>query len=276
MSKNKTKWLIGAVLFSGFLLTFFMDLTGLPIHQWLGFSVGVLLLYHTVTHLDWINSVAERFFGRTSNRSRVYLLINIMLACGFGLITGTGLLMSTWFALPLANYDFWRVAHILFSIGTLFLVATKLILHWRWIASAFRRASQKQPGPQFQSDMHQPAIGVARMGRRQFLGVMGTVGVTSLIAITSGLKSLGLVEETQTTVYGQDLNQPAPEVIEVTQVPQETVNPEPTQQAASPTTIPSTDTTCIVRCNRRCSYPGLCRRYIDANSNGFCDNGECL
>lgn len=33
---------------------------------------------------------------------------------------------------------------------------------------------------------------------------------------------------------------------------------------------------CTVRCNKRCSYPGQCRKYVDANRNGRCDLGECL
>ncbi|MBN2258171.1 MAG: hypothetical protein JW704_10155 [Anaerolineaceae bacterium] len=53
MSKNnQVKWWVGAILFIGFLLTFFMDLTGLELHQWLGISVGILLIYHLLAHLD--------------------------------------------------------------------------------------------------------------------------------------------------------------------------------------------------------------------------------
>jgi len=37
----------------------------------------------------------------------------------------------------------------------------------------------------------------------------------------------------------------------------------------------SETSSCAVRCPRRCSYPGHCRRYVDANDNGRCDLGEC-
>ena len=43
-------------------------------------------------------------------------------------------------------------------------------------------------------------------------------------------------------------------------------------------TASSTNTstnTCQVLCNRRCSFPGHCRRYTDANGNNRCDLGEC-
>jgi hypothetical protein len=42
---------------------------------------------------------------------------------------------------------------------------------------------------------------------------------------------------------------------------------------ASTSAAPSS---CAVRCNKRCSYPGQCRRYVDANKNKRCDLGECM
>jgi hypothetical protein len=33
---------------------------------------------------------------------------------------------------------------------------------------------------------------------------------------------------------------------------------------------------CVVRCGRRCSYPGHCRRDVDTDGNWRCDPGECL
>jgi len=38
----KTNWWIDAVLLGSFLVAFFMALTGLSLHQWLGLAVGVL------------------------------------------------------------------------------------------------------------------------------------------------------------------------------------------------------------------------------------------
>ncbi len=36
---SKSNWLIDATLLAGFLATFFLDLTGLVVHQWLGVAV---------------------------------------------------------------------------------------------------------------------------------------------------------------------------------------------------------------------------------------------
>ena len=196
MSKNnKTRWWTGAILFTGFLLTFLMDLTGLELHQWLGIVVGFLVLYHLLTHLEWVNAVAERFFGRTSNRARLYLLVDILLGCGFVFIVGTGLLMSTWLQISLVNYDFWRVTHILFSIGTLATATLKLVMHWRWIATTMQKSKTVLTKTSAMPATGRAQANPSRMGRRQFLGVAGVIGVGALVAASSALRSLDLLQD---------------------------------------------------------------------------------
>lgn len=280
--KNNHRWWLGAILFGGFLLTFFMDLTGLALHQWVGIFVGLLILYHLLTHLDWVNAVAGRLFEGTNNRSRLCLLIDILLACGFGLIIGTGLLMSTWLALPLVNYEFWRINHILFSTATLFLIALKLIMHWRWIIATFRKLHILRPGLRGNMPSVQGPASPARISRRQFLGVAGVIGTGTLMAANNAIKSMHFFEDAQSSVSAQEIPaptqtaQPAP-VYDSTATPSientGTTELMPTSIPATPTYTP---TSCIVRCNRHCSYPGQCRRYVDLNNNRLCDNGECL
>jgi len=283
MSKNtKTKWWLGAILFSSFLLTFWMDLTGLALHQWLGIFVGMLILYHLITHLDWVNAVAGRLFGGTKHRSRLYLLIDILLACGFGLIVGTGVLMSTWLQIPLANYEFWRINHILFSIGTLLVVALKLIMHWRWIAATIRKPRVIKPDLLTYPLTTPASVNPSRMCRRQFLGVAGVIGIGTLVAARNAIRSMDLLEGARNTVVAQEMpvtsqdTQTAP-INETTSTPMNDVplitDATPTSSPATPTAIP---TTCFVRCDRHCSYPGQCRRYVDLNNNRLCDNGECI
>ncbi len=283
MSKNnKAKWWIGLILFAGFLLTFFMDLTGLELHQWLGITVGILATYHLLTHLDWVNAVTERFFRGTSNRSRLYLLINILIAIGFGFLLGTGLLMSTWFQINLTTYDFWRLCHIIFSIGTLLLVALKLVLHWRWIATTMHRPhTVRAVQPVNANSMLTPADRT-RMSRRQFLGVAGVIGIGTVTAASSAMKGLRFIQNGQASVSAQEI----PAVTQASQSTSVVENPAVSAPEVSPTTdatalpVPATPTTaptsCIVRCNHHCSYPGQCGRYIDLNNNRLCDNGECI
>ena len=50
-NKHKWNWMMDATLLAGFLATFFLDLTGLVAHQWLGMAVGWLAItwYRTGT-----------------------------------------------------------------------------------------------------------------------------------------------------------------------------------------------------------------------------------
>src|SRR5512136_3017479 len=110
-NKQKTNWLIDAVLFGGFLLALCLDLTGLPVHQWLGLAVGVLAGYHLAAHYRWVVAVTGRIFGSTSRQARTFHAIDAGLAVGFAAILVTGVVISTWLDLALASYTAWRAAH---------------------------------------------------------------------------------------------------------------------------------------------------------------------
>ena len=108
-TKPTSHWLIDAALFAGLIAAFFLDLTGLELHQWLGVGIGVIAIYHLVAHWQWVAAVTGRFFGKTSNKSRSYYLINLSILAGFFTITFTGLIISSW--LDLSTLQFGILAH---------------------------------------------------------------------------------------------------------------------------------------------------------------------
>jgi len=239
---QKHNWWIDAALFSAFLLTFFLDLTGLALHQWLGVAAGLLALYHLARHWSWTLAVGTRFLRGRFNRASGYLLIDAGLLAGFTAILVSGLLMSSWFNLAQAGAAGWRSLHVIASLLTLGLLVVKIGLHARWIVTTAREKVFALP--------QAAPTGAGNRGRRDFLKLMGAVGVVSVIALTRAAGSLAQdqAESTdETTAYAQ------------------------TTTAGS-----SSAQVCAVRCGRRCSYPGHCRRYTDANNNGRCDLGECL
>ena len=138
-NRQRTNWIIDAVLLCGFLMSFYLDLTGLPLHQWLGIGVGLLATYHLATHWPWVRAVGRRLLGRTTNKTRLYFLVDASLMVGFILILATGLVISTWLSLPLQNYFSWRNAHVASSIATLIIAVCKVAIHWRWIATTAQR-----------------------------------------------------------------------------------------------------------------------------------------
>jgi hypothetical protein len=260
-TSQKGKWWIDVILFAGFILAFFLDLTGVGLHQWIGVLIGGLAVYHLAAHWSWVEAVTERFFGRTSGRARLYYLIDIALLSGFGLMTATGLMISTWLNLELeselvselvselASYAAWVEVHIWVSIATLALTLVKLGLHWRWIAAAGRRSIKlPETAPRQAAVVSTPATRQG-MSRGDFLKVMGVTGAAGALALVSAAKGLGSSDSAET-------------------------QEEAGQEAAA--VQPSGSSGCSVLCPRGCSYPGHCRRYQDSNGNGRCDLGECL
>ena len=250
MSKGKRNWLIDVVLFIGFLLTFFLDLTGLSGHQWLGIGVGIFAFYHLLIHWKWVLTVTKRFFGRTSGKSRLYYLIDWSLLLSGAIIGISGLIISTWFNINLVNYLFWKNIHIYSSIAGLVIILIKIATHWRWIVKTASRyfGIWRQPA-------HAPALvhphsstAPGTMHRREFLQLMGVASLASLISASNLLE------------FGQETSQ---EIIK-----------RQTSSALVPDAVP-TSSSCTVICDRGCSFPGECRRYIDLNGNGICDLTEC-
>jgi hypothetical protein len=103
-TKQKTKWWVDAILFTGFITAFFLDLTGVALHQWIGMLAGALAAYHLITHWDWVEAVTQRFFGRTSGQARLYYLIDGGIMLGFASMIFTGLVISTWLSWALQKY----------------------------------------------------------------------------------------------------------------------------------------------------------------------------
>jgi hypothetical protein len=119
------RWLVDAALLIGFLICFFLDLTGLALHQWLGIAAGALAAYHLLSHTNWVKAVTRRFFGKTSAQARLYYLIDALLLTGFAGMIGTGLVISTWLNLSLASYAAWHTVHFLSAILTLLVTVLK-------------------------------------------------------------------------------------------------------------------------------------------------------
>jgi len=261
-SKHTSHWLIDAVLFAGLIAAFFLDLTGLELHQWIGISGGALALYHLLAHWQWVGAVTERFFGRTSNKARLYYLINAALLAGFLSINLTGLIISSWLNLPLSNTEPWLTIHILASIGTLILVTLKIVLHWRWIAATIRKVFSPPPAPAAKPAPARPApVSNGQISRAEFLKVAGFACATSLLALTQAVHALGPAE---TAVGSTELASQASNVSAASQT-----------SSNSGSSLNNASQTCSVHCDKHCTYPGHCHRYTDSNGNGRCAYGEC-
>jgi hypothetical protein len=256
MPKQKTNWIVDAVLFTGFLMTFFLDITGLAWHQWLGVFLGVLALVHLQIHWNWVAAVTRRFSGKTSRQSRLYYLLDWTILLSFLLIGFSGLWISTWLDLNLKNYLFWKDFHVYSSITSLALILIKIAVHWRWIVKTARVyfGLWKNPAPVGSAAGTSGRTQNGSLNRREFLQLMGLAGAASL------LSAANLV----------DFSQAAGQSILENQTTAPSLPDTPVNNSGGPVG------TCQVICDQGCTYPGQCRHYIDQNNNGVCDLTECI
>lgn len=298
MKNNKQTFhlLLDIFLFTGFIIAFLLDWTGVINHQWLGIAVIAGSLIHLLWHSAWVKNVLQRF-AALSDKLLINLFVDAGLAFGFTGILMTGLILSTWLNLPLQNYSIWFNLHIAFSIETLVVLVIKTMLHWRWIGTAIRNLFHR-PAP-LPSPLHRAPTGAGSqlssgkmISRRDFLAVAGVTGLASWLAISAVLRDIsqpiaqtaptnGIAEENSTSAESTATPQLETDVAEIQPTTASTVEtPIDFVATAQPTQVeieqPTAATVCYVRCNHHCSYPGQCRRYIDSNGNGLCDNGECL
>jgi len=306
MAKNKQKvnWILDVILLLLFFILFFMDLTGLAIHQWLGVALGALIVIHLVNHLEWVECVISKFFGKTSNRARVYAVVDMLLLLGSVMIIESGLVISTWLNLTWINYDAWWEIHIYSAVFTLALTVVKIGIHRSWIICATKKLfAKRQVKPLPVVVAKNPDL----VSRRQFLAGMGVISIGSVLAISrvlprnmtaqavaaSGSETDPLVAQaTDASAAQVEPTQSAPESTQAdptqsappntaiaVQEAQPTATAIPTEQAtAESASVASASTlVCTRSCRKRkhCAYPGSCHDYTDQNGNGLCDLGEC-
>ncbi len=72
-------------------LSFWLELTGVALHQWLGIALGAVAGYHLLTHWTWVTSVTNRFFKQTSRQVRRYYVIDVTVLIELAVIIVTGL-----------------------------------------------------------------------------------------------------------------------------------------------------------------------------------------
>jgi hypothetical protein len=188
-NRQKQNRVVDGILYVGFLALMIMDLTGVDVHQFLGVGIVLLAIYHLILHRNWVITVTRQVaaFAR-SGKSTNLLFVDLALMTGFLTIGTTGLVISSWLNHPLDNYLAWWNVHVIASILTLVLIVLKLGLHWRWVANTITRSLR--PAPALEQSPARAASLHQRVGRRQFLGIMGAVGVTTLFAAASAMTAL--------------------------------------------------------------------------------------
>ncbi len=286
MNKNRAKnrWIINVVMYAGFTLLFFLDLTGAIVHQWLGLAVGVIALYHLLDHWDWVDAVSKRFLGKTSWQARLYFFIDAGILLGFLGILVSGLGISTWFSVLVENQIGWIDFHVVVSAVTLLLIVIKVIAHRRWIVKTASGWLSQAPAAQKPRLAPQSVQQPGSMDRRDFLKLAGVVGAAAAVALLNIADSVadaatGGSSLSASTSGSEDSGTQVLTLDEVKYYEEDSapVQSESASQTSSAVTEQSSSTAYCRSCrkNRHCSFPGDCRDYADTDGNGLCDLGEC-
>jgi len=240
-----------------------------------------------------------------SGRVRVYYLLDGTLLLAFIIITITGVIISTWLDIFLSNYMLLRSIHIVSSIAGLLLLIVKMGLHWKFFANIlkpFRFPTRKLPVP-----APHTASGYTRRDALKTIGVISAVGIFGLFKAAAALAipKAAPLPDPEIEIIKADAavptstpigtEEPLPQLaqaedgkmrgkrrgstskenhIQSTPTPQQQPTPEAAASEQAENTQPVEE--CVVRCDKGCAFPGLCRRYIDENQNQLCDLGECL
>jgi hypothetical protein len=261
--RQKLNWIIDAISFAVFIICFLADLTGLVAHQILGIAIGALCGYHMILHWSWIKTVTTRLFKHTSRQAKNFYVVDAGITLGLLTMLITGLFISTWFELTTEHYLVFKNIHVIAAVVTLLLIVMKIGLHRHWIIGTAKHHIFTRSATREQTPCPQPVTASYDADRRNFLKLMGIVGLLSAVAIGGSLGGIknALINESSAVESGAKA---------------------PAQNSSQGSTSESTASgsgntgTCTVRCHERCSYPGRCHRYTDTNGNGRCDLGECM
>ncbi len=121
--------------------------TGVPLHEVLALALATAAVVHVTMQSTWIAAQGRRFFGHSTLRSRVNVLLNSLLFVSMTVAVASGVAISK-FVVPRAgrtpsDYLNWHHLHDLSANVLFFVVGLHLALNWSLVRTAFRRVSSR-------------------------------------------------------------------------------------------------------------------------------------
>lgn len=135
---TKRNLYIDTAIGGAFLVALAPGITGLTVHEWLGLAFSGALLTHLLLHWKWVVSITKRLFSKMPVKTRFSYVLNAALLWAFAMIGFTGFMMGNNVGLGFDG-DFFRELHEVFANFSILLVGGHLLLHWKWLLSAFQR-----------------------------------------------------------------------------------------------------------------------------------------
>ena len=126
-----------------------LGLTGLTLHEWLGFVLCALVLFHIALRWRWFSEQFRRLLIPGAHRVRVNSLLNITLLVMMTALFASGIFISHQGS-PLVGQHFgrtqaWKDIHNWSSVAVMALVSLHLGLNWDRVVSLIRRITSDRP-----------------------------------------------------------------------------------------------------------------------------------
>jgi len=127
-----------------FILLLSPRMTGLPLHEVLGFIFFIPIIIHLLIAWSWIQNSTKKFF-KTVTRTRINFVLNSILFILVITELLSGLLISEVVLPRLGIETFndrsWRAVHNVTLNFTLLFAGLHIAINWGWIVSAFKKRS---------------------------------------------------------------------------------------------------------------------------------------
>ena len=146
MTKRGVSLLLDALMLFSFTVLMSWRLTGVPIHEWLAVVLLGLIVVHLVVHWGWVETRTFKAVRTDSRRTRINVLLNVLLFLAMGTALATGFYMSKVVVpntLTPGAYLNWHQAHDTASTITLVILGLHVALNWDLIVAALRRAVRR-------------------------------------------------------------------------------------------------------------------------------------
>ncbi len=152
MSKqNTTKLLLDLGAFVGLLIASAPRFTGGTIHEWLGISLGGVVIVHLLLNWNWIVGITTRIFTSKSKGQRFKYILNWSLFASGIMIVLSGLMISKtvvpFFGLTLPQNMSWKELHELSTNITMILMGLHMAVHWSWITNMVKHLFVPRSAP---------------------------------------------------------------------------------------------------------------------------------
>ena len=151
-----------------------IGLTGLTLHEWLGFALCPLVLIHVVMQWQWCVTQFRKLLT-SSWRDRINVLLNGLLLVLMSAVLLSGVLASTQFTVRIGEsfgrVRLWHEVHDWLNFTLVVLVGLHLAINWNWMIAALRRRRPERPAL-----VETPPRGAPLMAGRRPLSVVHLLG----------------------------------------------------------------------------------------------------